>query len=167
MTAYFSQFPQTYYTFDGVSATLITNFMVRVAISNELKSNVTLYDPYDILDGETPEMVADKWYGDPELYWIVLLTNEIIDPNYDWCLSQEDLQSFVEEKYGSDPAQYMGVHHYVSPDGYIVDSNYPGAASVSNFEYEDQLNESKRTIKILNSTLVNEFINEFQAAMTS
>ena len=167
MTAYFDQFPQTYYTFDNVSAQQITNFMARVAISSELMSNVTLYDPYQIIDGETPEMVADKVYGDSELHWIILLTNQIVNPRYDWCLSQENLLSHVQDTYGSDPSQYYGTHHYESTDGFVVDSNYPGAVSISNYEYEDQLNEAKRTIKILNANLVKEFITEFQAAMAT
>lgn len=167
-TAYFDQFPQTYYTFDGVSAVLITNFMARVAITSELTSNVMLYSPYTILDGETPEMIADKQFGDATLHWVILLTNQIIDPRYDWCLSQEHLYSYVQQTYGSDPSQVYGTHHYVDPTtGYIVDSNHPGAVSVSNFDYEDQLNEAKRIIKILNPSLVSEFINEFKTAMTA
>lgn len=164
---YFDQFPQTYYTFDNVSAQLITNFMARVQISDELKSNVMLYDPYTLVDGDTPEIVAYKVYGDASLHWIILLTNEIINPRYDWCLSQEDLLVYVKDKYGADPSQYEAVHHYETPNGLVVDSNYPGAVSVSNFEYEDKLNESRRIIKILNADLVQEFIQEFQDAMAS
>jgi hypothetical protein len=158
---YFDQFPKTYYTFDNVNATLITNFMARVAVSDELKNNIMLYDPYTIIDGETPEIVADKVYGDPQLHWVILLTNEIIDPRYDWCLSQDHLVSMCESKY----TDMYGTHHYESTDGYIVDSNYSGAVSVSNYDYEDQLNETKRIIYIMNQNLVAEFIKEFQDAM--
>jgi hypothetical protein len=163
MTAYFDQFPKTYYTFDNVNATLITNFMARVAVSDELKNNVMLYDPYTIIDGETPEMVADRVYGDPFLHWVILLTNEIVDPRYDWCLSQNNLVSMCESKY----TNMYGIHHYEDQDGYIVDSNFPGAVSISNYDYEDLLNEQKRTIVIMNQNLVQEFIKEFQTAMSS
>ena len=167
-TAYFDQFPKVYYTFDNITATVVTNFMARVQISDALKSNVVLYSPYTIIDGETPEMVADKMFGDPSLHWVILLTNEIIDPRYDWCLSQEHLYSYVQQTYGSDPSQVYGTHHYVDPNsGLIVDSNFPGAVSVSNYDYEDQLNEQKRIIKILNPSLLAEFITEFQNAMAS
>jgi hypothetical protein len=167
-TAYFDQFPKTYYGFDNVTAYLVTNFMARVQMSDQLKSNVMLYSPYTIIDGETPEMVADKVYGDPTLHWVILLTNEIIDPRYDWCLSQEHLYSYCQQVYGSDPAQVYGTHHYVDPNtGLIVDSDFSGAVSVSNYDYEDQLNEKKRVIKILNPSLVNEFIKEFNAAMNA
>lgn len=158
---YFDQFPKTYYTFDNVNATLITNFMARVALSDELKNNVMLYDPYTIIDGETPEIVADKTYGDPQLHWVILLTNDIVDPRYDWCLSQEHLFSMCSGKYSN----VYGVHHYEDAKGFIVDSNFPGAVSISNFDYEDKLNESKRMIKIMNQNLVKEFIKEFQDAM--
>jgi hypothetical protein len=161
--SYFDQFPSMYYTFDNVSATLVTNFLARVALSDELKSNVTLYSPYTIADGDTPEIVADKVYGDPQLHWVILLTNEIIDPRYDWCLSQYNLDAMCEAKY----ANMYGTHHYETTDGYIVDSNYPGAVSISNYQYEDRLNEAKRTIKILNPNLVAEFVKEFATAMGS
>lgn len=168
MSAYFDQFPQVFYTFDGITAITITNFMARVAISDQLKSNVVLYSPYTIIDGETPEIVADKMYGDPTLHWIILLTNEIVDPRYDWCLTQQQLYVYCQGKYGSDPTSVYGTHHWTDPvTGYTVDQDYPGAVSVSNYEYEDALNEQKRVIKILNQSLVAEFQNEFQAAMTS
>lgn len=160
---YFDQFPKTYYTFDNVNATLITNFMARVAISDDLKNNVMLYDQYTIIDGETPEIVADQVYGDPQLHWIILLTNEIVDPRYDWCLSQDHLLYLCQNKY----TNIYGIHHYEDSKGYIVDSNFPGAVSISNYDYEDQLNEQKRIIKIMNQNLVKEFIKEFQTAMGS
>lgn len=160
---YFDQFPKFYYTFDNISATLVTNFLARVAISNELKSNVTLYSPYTIIDGDTPEIVADKVFGDTQLHWVILLTNEIIDPRYDWCLSQVHLDAMCEAKY----TNMYATHHYETTDGYIVDSNYPGAVSISNYQYEDRRNEAKRTIKILNPNLVAEFVKEFKAVMGS
>jgi hypothetical protein len=159
--SYFSNFPTVYYTFDNVSATLTKNFMARVAVSDALKSNVTLYSPYTIIDGETPEIVADKVYGDPLLHWVILLTNEIIDPRYDWCLSQVVLDAMCEAKYEN----MYATHHYETTDGFVVDSDYPGAVSISNYQYEDQINEAKRTIKILNPNLVSEFVKEFQTAM--
>lgn len=160
---YFDQFPKFYYTFDNVSATLVTNFMARIAVSDALKSNVQLYSPYTIVDGETPEIVADKVYGDPQLHWVILITNEIVDPRYDWCLSQENLDAMCEAKYDN----MYATHHYETTDGLIVDSDFPGAVSISNFQYEDLLNESKRIIKILNPSLVSEFVKEFQNAMGS
>jgi hypothetical protein len=159
--SYFSNFPSIYYTFDNVSATLTKNFMARVAVSDALKSNVTLYSPYTIIDGETPEIVADKVYGDPQLHWVILLTNEIIDPRYDWCLSQLNLDAMCEAKY----TNMYATHHYETTDGYVVDASYPGAVSISNYQYEDRINEAKRTIKILNPNLVSEFVKEFTTAM--
>jgi hypothetical protein len=160
---YFSMFPKTYYSFDNVSASLITDFMARVSVSESTRSNALLYDPYIIVDGDTPEIVADKVYKNPMLHWIILLTNEIIDPRYDWCLSQEHLVRFCANKYDNPYA----THHFEDVDGYNVDSTYPGALPVSNYAYEEQINESKRVIKILNPSLIKEFINEFDTAISN
>lgn len=158
---YFSMFPQTYYSFDGVNASLITNFLARVSVSQETLNNVTLYDPYMVSEGETPESVADKVYGNPFLHWVILLTNNIVNPFYDWCMAQDVLIEYCQSKYDD----IYGVHHWENPAGLIVDSNTPSAYPVSNFDYENKLNESRRIIKILNADLVQEFIKEFQSEM--
>lgn len=155
---YFSNFGTTLYSFDGRNAILITDFMRRVAIPKSVKENLALYELYDIEDGETPEMVADKFYKSPELHWIVLALNEIIDPRFDWCLSQENLVKVCQSKY----ANIYGVHHYEDPTGLVVDSNYPGAYPVSNYEYENRRNEDRRHIRVLSSQFVGEFIQQFE-----
>lgn len=155
---YFDKFPTTIYSFDGKNATLITDFMRRVAIPKAVKENLALYEKYDIQDGDTPEIVADKIYRNPQLHWIILLVNEIIDPRYDWCMSQEDLNTFVASKYGD----VYGVHHYEDEYGYTVDSDYLGAYPVSNFEYEDRKNEERRSIRILSPQFVTAFIQQFE-----
>ena len=54
-----------------------------------------------MIDGETPEIVADKFYNDSELYWIILMANEMIDPRFDWPLSYVNLLNYVDNKYGT------------------------------------------------------------------
>ena len=77
---YFRKFPLLAYTLDdGVSYQYVPDILRRVKLSEEIKRNKAFFDKYDIMDGETPEIVADKFYGDPTLHWIVLLANEIID----------------------------------------------------------------------------------------
>ena len=84
---YFQNFPITYYSLDDTStAQVVTNIALRIKLSDELKNNLALYDEYDIKDGETPEMVADKFYSNPLLHWLVLHTNDILDARFDWPL---------------------------------------------------------------------------------
>ncbi len=75
--------------------------MVRAKFREAIKSDLFVYYLYDIKDGETPEMLAYKYYGDANRHWIILLANDIINPFYDWPLSYHNFQSFMIQKYGS------------------------------------------------------------------
>lgn len=158
---YFEMFPSMLYTLDnGVSAQVIQDILRRVQLSDELKSNGSFFDLYDVKDGETPEMVASRWYGNPQYHWIILLANEIIDPRFDWPMSQVNLIEYCKDKYTS--SNIYLTHHYVDADGYEVNMNATGATPVSNFQYEDEINESKRRIKILKAEIVSELVSNFE-----
>lgn len=154
---YFSKFPLALYSFDGKNAILITDFLRRVNIAPEVLNNDALYSPYSIQDGETPDMIAHRFYGSSTLHWIILLTNQIVDPRFDWCLSQKDLVALVQGTY----TNIYGVHHYENASGMVVDQTLD-AYPVSNLENETRINESKRIIKILNPALVSQFVREFE-----
>ena len=161
---YFDFFPQTYYTLDnGNSVQVVTNIFLRAVINEQTKSNLTIYDKYDIQDGETPDIVAHKFYGFSGLHWLVLHINDILDPRFGWPLSNYGLIEYVNSKYENP----QGIHHYEDSNGRIVDVSgldeipviyYP----VSNFMYEDRLNESKRQIKMLKPEFVNKVVSEFR-----
>lgn len=155
---YFENFPLTYYSVDdGANVKVVTNITVRAVINDEVKNNYSLYDEYDIKDGETPEILADKFYRNSTLHWIILHVNEILDPRYDWPLTTKQLNTYVSSKYANPEA----VHHYEDAFGNWVNSNYPSAAAISNFVYEDRLNEEKRRIKILKANYVNSVVSDF------
>ncbi len=157
---YFERFPYTFYTLDDLrTVQLIKNIFVRFILSEEIKNNYSLYDEYDVKDEETPEQVADFFYNDPLLHWIILHTNDIIDPRFEWPLKNYDLIRYCEGKY----TNIYSTHHYENSDGYIVESTFPGAVSVSNFQYEDRLNEEKRRIRVLKSQYVDALVNEFNS----
>jgi hypothetical protein len=100
-TKYFEKFPKIIYTLDNrESGQLVTDIMKRVKFTDELKNNSAFFDFYDVKDGESPEELASKVYGDPGLHWIILLANEITDPRFDWPLSESDLIRYIEGKYG-------------------------------------------------------------------
>lgn len=120
---YFAAFPLTYYSLenDASNVKVVTNITQRVTLSDELKNNYGLYDEYDIKDGETPEIIADKFYNNPQLHWIVLHTNDILDPRYDWLLPYDKLVKFCEGKY----ANVNGTHHFEdSNSNYVVGNVY-------------------------------------------
>lgn len=157
---YFSNFPYTYYSlYDGANVQIITNVMLRAVVNEDVKNNLSLYDEYDVIDGDTPEIVADKFYNNPQYHWIILHMNDMIDPRYDWPLSTYNLQQYVESKYGS--GNSAAIHHYVNANGYQVNANTAGAVSISNFQYEEEVNESKRRIKVLKPSYVSTVVADF------
>lgn len=167
--SYFSKFPQIYYSFSTgltISAFVMTDILRRVKADDYKIANSLSYDQYDILDGDTPEIVADKVYGRSDLHWTILIANEIIDPRYDWPLSTTALRNYVIDKYGE--ANIYGIHHYVNSDGDVVHSSYAGIkTSVSNYDYEDAINEGKRRIRLIKPRFISEFVNNFSGLLNN
>jgi hypothetical protein len=106
MAKYFKYFPKTFYTSNNnvTGVDNITNIISRFGFENQLKENSTAFYPYQIQESDTPEIIADKFYGNPEYHWIVLLFNDIIDPQFDWPLKQNSLIEFINQKYASNGA---------------------------------------------------------------
>lgn len=140
-------------------AFLMTDISRNIRFRRDVLSNITMYDEYDIVDGETPEIIAEKVYGNAQYHWIVMLTNDIYDYRADFPLTQLALDQFVVDKYG-DAAD--DIHHYEDANGYIVNQTESGAVSVSNRQYEDTINESKRRIKLISKDLISVVLKNFK-----
>jgi hypothetical protein len=137
----------------------MTDITRNIRFRRDILSQITVYDEYDIIDGETPEIIAEKVYGNAQYHWVVMLANDIYDYKADFPLTQMALDKFVEDKYG----EYAdAVHHYEDADGYIVNSDASGAVSVSNRQYEELLNESKRRIKLISKDLIATVLQNFK-----
>ena len=174
MPKYFETFPNRLYDIKGNgNLTIVTDIFRRVKVRSKLQNNITLFDKYDVQEGEKPEDVAYKIYGETDYFWVVTLVNNIVNRYYDWPLDSFSFQQYINDKY-SNPA---GIHHYEitqssgkqSGDGPAdyshkleVNSDHSGAQSVSNREYEDRLQDQKRQIKLLDKAYLNEFVAEFE-----
>jgi hypothetical protein len=159
---YFDNFPSFLYPFNvnnKIEYKLVKDISENVRVRKEILSQVTLYDEYDIRDGETPEIISEKVYGSPLYHWVVMLCNERYNYVDDFPLTIPQLEKHIDDKYGT--SKY-GIHHYVDANGFIVDSSAPGATSVSNYDYEFSVNESKRRIKLISATLLNTVIKNFK-----
>jgi hypothetical protein len=101
MAKYFNYFPQTayYLSDDNSSLDVVTNIMSRFSFNATSKDKLVMYSKYDIFDGETPEIIADKLYGSPEKHWIILSVNNIKNPQFDWPLRYNDLTKYIDIKY--------------------------------------------------------------------
>jgi len=103
MAKYFNYFPRTFYspTSENRNLDVVTNIISRFSFEREFKDNLAVYYEYDIQDSDTPEIIASKIYASSERHWIVLLLNDIIDPQYDWPLDYRTLIQFIDNKYTS------------------------------------------------------------------
>tara|TARA_Y100000310_G_scaffold143193_1_gene142602 strand:+ start:181 stop:708 length:528 start_codon:yes stop_codon:yes gene_type:complete len=167
---YFKEFPKIIYDITGRGDfKLITDLLRRVKVRDGIKSNISLFDKYDVKDGESPEIVSERFYGTQDFWWVVLLMNNIKDRYYDWPLSVVQFQNYMTSKYDNADAirhyeivQTSGPDHIQDNSHLIeVNSTQPGATSVSYREYEDRLQDKKRQIKILDKQYLNGFVDEF------
>lgn len=90
----------------------LTNLLTRSAFLKEIVENTGIFYEYDVKEGETPEIIADKLYGDVERFWIVLLFNSIKNPYYDFPLTSSELDSLFQSKYGYDAETAQITHHH-------------------------------------------------------
>jgi len=111
---YFRQFPQIYYDFPKLNSDnflqILTDITTNVRVRKEALENVTIYDEYDIQEGETAEIIAEKIYGNPELHWVIMLVNQRYDYLADFPLTNIELNQLCIDTYGED--NLYNVHHY-------------------------------------------------------
>ena len=99
---YFSKFPVVKYPiFNGekLQAVFACNILRRVALSETLRDGDGIFIEYSVKDGEKPEHIAERIYGNPNLHWIVLLTNTIIDPYHGWYKSNGVMETLIQKKH--------------------------------------------------------------------
>jgi hypothetical protein len=90
----------------------VTNIFQRLAVVKETVNNLSSYIVYDIEEGDTPEILAEKFYRDPGGAWLILLANDIFDPQFDWPLDYSTFTQYIIRKYGSVEAALTTPHHY-------------------------------------------------------
>jgi hypothetical protein len=102
MARYFNNFPKIDYSLESSNQKdYVTNIISRFGIDDALKDNASIYYEYYIEDGETPEILAAKYYDSPEKHWIILALNNIVDPQFDWPLSYAQFNRYVDLKYSA------------------------------------------------------------------
>lgn len=109
---YFNTLPKLIKTDAKGNSILLTNLMARASLVSSLMTSPAVYYRYDIQEGDTPEIIAYKYYGDSYRYWIVLFINQIVDPQWQWPMSTSVFQDYLEQKYGPTYPFTSTVHHY-------------------------------------------------------
>ena len=170
------------------------NLFRRVKIREDLFANFMQFDKYEIVGDERPDNVSEKVYGRDDLDWVVLLSNNIIDINNEWPLSQLQLIRFLADKYT--PQELVSIHHYVTlelrdsknqlilPAGLVVGEDFileylsggqikstnslvqgRPVRAVTFFDYENDLNDQKRNINVIKRDFLGIFIKDFERIM--
>lgn len=128
MAGYFNFFPSTEY-----ANTIVTNLISKVKFDQSVQKNLAVFYPYTVEQGERPDQIAARYYDNPELDWVIYLANDIMDPYYDWPLSQNQLYEYLSAKYGSiSEAQAKIVfyrNNYASDDTALSISSYNALSS--------------------------------------
>jgi hypothetical protein len=194
---YFRELPELeYQSFlsDAISSKeylKVKNLFRRNKLRDDLQNVFTVFDKYEIVEGARPDMVAEEFYGDAELDWVVLMTAGIINVRDEWPLSNYRLYQYVEHKYGI--LELNEVRYYetkeikdsngrlILPAGKIVDEdfvlNYSDNGNkvsvsgldvrrgVSNWEYETIENNKKSSIYLLKRGYLQQFLNDMREIM--
>ena len=169
---YFGHFPLIPYDSVGDGEfKLVTNLLKRVAVRSKVKTNVSVFDTYDVKSGETPEEIADKLYDDPELHWVVLMMNDITDRYHQWPLNENQFLAHINDKYSNVDA----THHYeisqTSGDTTIKidigtdNTDHSGATAITNYEYEVSQQNEIRKIRLLDPAYIEAFVDEYKTLM--
>tara|TARA_B100000424_G_scaffold268559_1_gene263567 strand:- start:806 stop:1339 length:534 start_codon:yes stop_codon:yes gene_type:complete len=172
---YFTSFPRIPYDSSGNDDfKTVTNLLKRVATRVKISQNTAFFDTYDVKNGETPEMIAHKLYGDPELHWVILLMNDVVDRYHQWPMSTRQFLAHLNDKY----TNVDGVHHYevsqTSGDTTIrinIGTDTTGYSeadltTITNREYEQELQDELRQVKLLDPAYIEDFVNEFENLMS-
>jgi hypothetical protein len=174
MAFFFRPYPTISYRIPGSKKSILaTDISRRFSVANFIRNQKVTFDEYWIQDGERPDIIAKDYYDDPSLDWLVLLTNEIQDPYFEWPLSYDQFNSYLRQKYGSVEYTLRTNHHYeqiiqqkqmirdygeyksIPEITLVVDkTTYLSLVAserkeVSIFEYENDLNEQRRNIYLI------------------
>tara|TARA_B100000900_G_C20546164_1_gene702657 strand:+ start:495 stop:1169 length:675 start_codon:yes stop_codon:yes gene_type:complete len=171
----------------------VKNFFKKGKLREDIFQEVTFFTKYTIKGDDRPDNVAKEVYNDSNLDWVVLLSNNIIDIQNEWPMSQINFNSYVTEKYGNETNLYSGIHHYeanevkTSRDVIIIPSgtrvglgqsvNYfdeglnqqvivtDVALPVTNYLHEQKINDDKRNIFVLKPQYLNIVFDDLELIM--
>ena len=172
--------------------TQVKNFFKKGKIREDLFQDLTVFEKYNVKGDDRPDNVANEIYGDPNLDWVVLLSNNIVNIYNEWPLNQQAFENYVLDKYGT-VAKLDEIHHYESnevkdmsgiiifPKGVRVSAGQsvsyyeplndesitvnPVSKAVTNFEHELKVNDDKRRIFLIKPLYLNVVFDDLEEMM--
>ena len=196
---YFSQVPNLEYVDrtpgeKTISAyKTVKNLFKRAKLREDIFSDLTYFTKYQVVGDERPDNVAEKFYDDPTLDWVILLANNITNIQTEWPLSENSFNNFLIDKYGSQVG-ISSIHHYectgvkdtlgvvIAPEGLTIDKDYSVtyydqyasagivtatnlAETITNYNYESKLQDEKRNIFVLKPEYISVIFNDLEDIM--
>ena len=172
---------------------IVKNFFKRVRLRDDIFQDLTFFTKFTVVGDDRPDNVANTVYDDPSLDWVVLLSNNIVNVQSEWPLGQAAFNTYITEKYGDETTLYSGIHHYESRevqanDGTIIipsgqrvsigqsvsffdeDSSQQivrtdVAMPITNYAFEEKLNDEKRNIFVLKPIYLNIIFDDIDQLM--
>ena len=181
MSEFFSNYPRIAYDISGTNSTVpkytvAVNLMIRNKLKDAVEDDITVYYPYIVPEGMRPDVLSYKYYGDTIYTWSIFLVNNILDPYWEWPLSYKDFREYMTNKYGSIPTAQSTIHHYEyiararaeatgtsdPVPAYRLEIDYQTYTETAvdereiiySYGYEDDLNESKREIQMIDAAYI-------------
>jgi len=142
---YFETLPKVIYTDNNNNKRILTNLITRVSLIPNLLKNPLLFYEYDIQESDTPEIIAHKYYGSVNRFWIVLFANQLLDPQWDWPMNYTVFSKYLEQKY--EPSQLTEVHDYQK----IITKTDAGSGTVTVEKINISEEEYNNLIEITNT----------------
>jgi len=199
MSFYFKKFPEVQYFLPvprstgvgsavrSTKSVIATDISTRFILKQIVGDPSLIYYDYTVQDEERPDVIAEKYYGDSRLDWVLMFFNQIHDPYFEWPLSQRNFESFIRQKYGSIATAQGTIDRYERklyaaseysdglgniinvPARYVtVDQDTYNSLGVNDrrivykYDHEENLNEARRTIKILDEEFVPELMRTYR-----
>ena len=213
---YFDTLPKVLNQDQNGNYIVMTNLMARAKILEDLQNNSVVFYKYNIQEGDTPETVAHKYYDDPYKYWIIMYSNQLLDPLWDWPMNYQTFIDYLDAKYqfeyelalAAETTTAKNTYAYVQSTVYryekittttdlesnlvtvtknsidfddyyalaettttydIPGGTYVNVAITKNivyiYDYENDLNESRREIKLLNQAFAGDMEEQFKILM--
>ncbi len=192
MANYFKNIPKVSYDINGTEPNnflSVTNIMKRVKFKPKIIEDIVDYYPYFVKEGERPDIISFNEYGTIAYAYLIMLVNNIYDPLFDWPLSSQQFEKYIESKYGSvssamGTTKYFfqiiraevartGVSERVPEVKFIVDETTYNALDAGDrttqteYEYEEELNDNKREIRLINPEFIQDIDYNVKTSLVS
>lgn len=187
MPSYFDFYPQVLYQSDSAGRSVVlTNIARRFVVRKSVLGRQLLFDSWHVRDGERPDVVAAKYYQDSSLDWLVMMANEIVDPQFQWYMGYQDFKAFLIGKYGSVEEAHRTTHHY---EQLMLESRFLNDGTetkelwleidsttyhhtpedhrkcVSCYTYEDLLNKKRQNIQLIHRSYASQIVREVETVI--